>query len=170
MAVGSEWEERSLGLPLQVRVCMASNAQVSPETPGISEWMDSIGGTYQEVGGSQSLIWRKRMIYDWRTGKYNWAERRVCSQAQRWESVVYSILILNYFDLTLRMQFCFSDLSLSEHTTISGIILGPKYLDGVKMITLRNRRSLGHGYAFNPFYLEAPEEIQLSLALYSPAD
>lgn len=74
------------------------------------------------------------------------------------------------FDLTLHMEFCFSDLSLSEHTTISGIILGPKYLDGVKMITLRNRRSLGHGYALNPFYLEAPEEIQLSLALYSPAD
>lgn len=38
------------------------------------------------------------------------------------------------------------------------------------MIMLRNRGSLGHGYALNPFELEAPEEIQLSLALYSPAD
>lgn len=47
----------------------------------------------------------------------------MCSQAEKQESVVFRVLILNCFDLTLQMQVVLSDLSLSENMTIYRIVL-----------------------------------------------
>ena len=121
----SKCEERSFGLPLEVRMCMANYAKCLERLlkfqrmNGPLEWgyiRRSVGPWSFHGGSEWPVLKGQGSIIEQRWGG-------VCSQVQKWEFVSFSVLILNYFYLTLQIHIFLPDLSLSENMTIYRIVL-----------------------------------------------